>query len=81
MSDGPKRLPHQFQPGNQMALKHGGKRRYPLATGQARESELYARWAADLGGLDALSVGQQEVLAGIVANVLIRQTAEAYLAK
>ena len=67
-------------PKNNLAVTHGGRRR-PLSPQEARTSELFARWAADLGGLDALSVGQQEVLAGIVASVFIRNAAERYLAQ
>jgi hypothetical protein len=76
------RDPHsgKFVAGNTVALRHGGRRR-PLSPQEARTSELFARWAADLGGLDALSVGQQEVLAGIVASVFVRATAERYLAQ
>jgi len=66
--------------GNALAVTHGGRRRRALTAREARGSELYARWATDLGGEDSLTVGQQEVLAGTVAAVFIRQTAERYLA-
>lgn len=68
-------------PGHELTLRHGGRRRRALTAQEARGSELFQQWAQDLGGLDALSVGQQEVLAGVVAAVFIRQTCEGYLAK
>ena len=47
---------------------------------QARASDLYRAWAADLGGEDSLSTAQKEVLAGVVASIFIRNGAERYLA-
>jgi hypothetical protein len=67
-------------PQNTLAMRHGGRRQRALTEQQARDTELYRQWAADLGGLDTLSTAQREVLAGTVASALIRQTAERYLA-
>jgi hypothetical protein len=70
----------RFTPGNVAALTHGGRRKRALTAQQARGSALYAAWATDLGGVDQLSTAMREVLVGTVAAVLIRESAEAYLA-
>ncbi len=65
---------------NTAAVTHGGRRR-ALSPQEARRSELYQRWAVDLGGDETLSTATREVLLGAVGAAQIRDTAEAWLAR
>jgi hypothetical protein len=67
--------------GNDGAVTHGGRRRRAPTDQPARNSELDRQWAQDLGGEDALSTAQREVLAGLVASIFVRYGAERYLSQ
>ena len=62
---------------NGLAVTHGGRRQ--LAIEEARQSELYARWVSDLGGVDRLTAGQEAVLRRAVEANQIADTAAQYL--
>jgi hypothetical protein len=57
---------------------HGGRRRRQLA--DPERTELFQTWAADLGGIDALTAGQRVLLRRAAEADLVCRTAFHYLA-
>lgn len=65
------------RPGNSIALRHGARRQ--PASVDPESSELFAAWAADLGGRDQLTAGERAVLRRVAEADSVCRTAFSYL--